>query len=71
MSRQNDEIINYIIPRNNRELQRDFKLMCADPDYIIPRNNRELQLYSVPGLVDHHYIIPRNNRELQQKYECM
>ena len=37
----------YTIPRNNRELQRDFVIGVIVDDYTIPRNNRELQLLSV------------------------
>ena len=34
---------NYIIPRNNRELQLVEQTGEKTKDYIIPRNNRELQ----------------------------
>ena len=47
-SAQNEAMVNYTIPRNNRELQ---LLGCSVDeliDYTIPRNNRELQ--RCPGI---------------------
>ena len=58
-------MLNYTIPRNNRELQRGVLTAKDTSYYTIPRNNRELQ-HKLANAIEHYdYTIPRNNRELQ------
>ena len=62
---EDDELMNYTIPRNNRELQPVPPWSGCWIDYTIPRNNRELQHRLHEVVLDVYYTIPRNNRELQ------
>ena len=63
--------IYYIIPSDNRELQRVLSIYPCVPNYIIPSDNRELQLteWAFKNGID--YIIPSDNRELQLQWCTM
>ena len=58
-------VIDYTIPRNNRELQLNEHTLKVEGYYTIPRNNRELQQTPPYAVCTFNYTIPRNNRELQ------
>ena len=61
--------LNYIIPKNIRELQPEAEYNALETNYIIPKNIRELQQTFHGVNMNFHYIIPKNIRELQLKTE--
>ena len=58
-------IIDYTIPKSNRELKPLFLVVIAWNDHTIPKSNRELKLLVVYYIGGFDYTIPKSNRELK------
>ena len=66
MAEDMEKHIDYIIPSDNRELQRVPSRLEQCLYYIIPSDNRELQPTPLQQIATFYYIIPSDNRELQR-----